>query len=1794
MTGKILTEQMVASWETGGSSQFTQAAREIFTSPDSDFTQKLSHIRAMVLEAVMAAIHNILAITTVANFLSNLYRDTTKRTKPVDAEAAVAYVGPENPEDPLLIPSLVVDVLWLIDQQADQTIIGDAAQQQKSRLIALGKELVMRDFIPHVLMRERLELDFQQAIGLISDTRALAKKEVRMRTSLLYVQTKYNLLREESEGYSKLVAEIFSNLPPLYDTTVYNEVTTGTLTADEICQKREYGKSLRQQAVEQQAELMMTNISSLIGYFDLDPNRVLDVILDLFTANIAEQWDFFVRLLEKSPWRNQKGESSTAMPVNGKILGFKFDWYNNKSNARHAPENLVYVAAVMIKHNLVNIDDLYPYLTPADESMPVLFKEYLDDLKSQQRTAGRFQVAGLTGTLGDEGKASTAATAQTQEATTPEKKPRKSNQKAELVAALLAIGDVKHAFALLDRLPNLPALHTDIVENLSRWIQCAIEPWDVKPLAAAKRSSRPAVEEFAPPLHTISVKISPLFERVLVGKRKNPPRYKFFYSHWKDEVPKFRNAIDLLTKLRVFLIHIGPHLHRDPVLLGKIIRIGASHVAEARRRLEGHTPTITNEDIFKGVNLERHISDWLKVVANYLLPALSRADPNPANSQGLWAIIREFPYEKRFALYGEWKNRLYSDIPEMKLAKAGCERDCRYIMSRLSKDSGKQSGRQIGKVVHSNPVVAFSYIIKQLESYDNMIPHVVDASRYLTELEFDILPYCLIEALSDNKSRVEANGLTIQLWMKSLATFTGQVFRKHGMELEPLLRFVVNQLCVGNIHDLTVLQELISYMSGIKPMEEATEAQLEALAGGETLKREALFWENLRTTRRPGMRLCKALVDTQFAKQVAVLISQRRQEAAFAGMDEEFFEVGVPKELKVLGWETDFCQRTLLQFLDFLTTMAGEEAFATAMPDVEDLVGVYGLEPSQAFLIARVKLGWKIKQGSKAIESNGTPGPDDKENVQNGDAMDIDSKQEPGNKGDAMDIDGPAPTEVAAYNLTESAPVMPDPALNPVWQSGLHSTIRFMQTHFSNEVWLGISPTFYTTFWQLSLYDIFCPQNQYLTESNNQKKAIRQLEIDIAQLERARDHGMEEPRKMAEEVKKKRKEIERTNVVVATLEREWRLHDEHVHKVMERLRLESGEWFRNSVNRTEVVNTMIQYCLFPRCIQSPADASFTAKFIMTMHSLGTPSIATATLYDKIFGKDLIHACIFSSTEEEAKNYGSFLAAILKTLAGWHKSADLFKKEAIGQNLPGFLKKWPAGSPFQKIDLSHADYIDYEEFRQALRKWHLKMTKAIKACLDSKEYMQVRNGILVLDRIHEWCPATKQLGSALELSLMEIERTETRADLKQMARSFGTKLKLRKDFWVDMKDFCKVASSSDRVSGDRRESEIPVSAEQMKVLEERDKQRDQTSTRESGELMETEVDKPMVKIASHVGIQERRGPSQASALARAAPASKTSAATDQQKPGAPAAQALKIPDARNSPVPRPQVGSRADAPIRREELRRPDSKAPTGAVPPSRPVEGRRDDMRREPARRDDAQRDDGREEGQITERDGHRSAAAQRVSDRPVMPRAASQSTAPSVADRRDRADTRALRDDRTKPLDSRSNESAGRIGDRPAGSSMVKEDQPHPRNGTASTTHSRASSKDGERDVRDRDRRPINKDVDASTSNNRTIMDRLGLRKEEGAAAKDAKDNKDKRDDRSRDRDKEKDRDRERSSASRDKDKKDRRGEREKDRVRDKDRDRKRKERDNESGPVDERKDRKGSERDHKRSRRDERDDGE
>ena len=58
-----------------------------------------------------------------------------------------------------------------------------------------------------------------------------------------------------------------------------------------------------------------------------------------------------------------------------------------------------------------------------------------------------------------------------------------------------------------------------------------------------------------------------------------------------------------------------------------------------------------------------------------------------------------------------------------------------------------------------------------------------------------------------------------------------------------------------------------------------------------------------------------------------------------------------------------------------------------------------------------------------------------------------------------------------------------------------------------------------------------------------------------------------------------------------------------------------------------------------------------------------------------------------------------------------------------------------------------DYIIY--CRHVCHKWHYKIAKALVVCLESKDFVQIRNSLIVLTKIIQFFPVIQNLATVIE-------------------------------------------------------------------------------------------------------------------------------------------------------------------------------------------------------------------------------------------------------------------------------------------------------------------------------------------------------------------------------------------------------------------------------------------------------------
>ena len=141
------------------------------------------------------------------------------------------------------------------------------------------------------------------------------------------------------------------------------------------------------------------------------------------------------------------------------------------------------------------------------------------------------------------------------------------------------------------------------------------------------------------------------------------------------------------------------------------------------------------------------------------------------------------------------------------------------------------------------------------------------------------------------------------------------------------------------------MKELCQKMSGIDASEEMTTEQVEAMTGGELLRKEAGYFGQVRNTRQSSHRLKDALTNNDLAVTLCLLMAQQKHCVVYRETDNS--------HLKLVGKLFDQCQDTLVQFGTFLGSSYSIDEYMERLPSIHDMLQVYHIHTEVAFFLAR-------------------------------------------------------------------------------------------------------------------------------------------------------------------------------------------------------------------------------------------------------------------------------------------------------------------------------------------------------------------------------------------------------------------------------------------------------------------------------------------------------------------------------------------------------------------------------------------------------------------------------------------------------------------------------------------------------------------------------------------------------------------------------------------------------------------------------------------------------------------------
>ncbi|KAM0631288.1 hypothetical protein ACHAPW_005753 [Verticillium nonalfalfae] len=1407
---EILTDDKIASWDSGSRQALIEHG--VQSRQDVDITELSSLFQEFV--------------QSVAEY----------RLNPTDAGACVKEIlGPETKEvikDSYSFEphTLLLDTITIIMDNQPDLCIPDF------------RDFLIATAISPTLIRQVLDAPLLQKLGLIREV--FGKMAIRHSTNMLYRQANYNLLREESEGYSKLVTELFSCVDD-YDTPTTRE-----------------------------AEAAFEKIKGLIGTFDLDVGRVLDVALDVHATSLVKASKFFVKLLRVSSWwprsntpfdaiiqgglpdwalplpseldesaiaevRRQRdigfwerarekqiqaffelggrraseqdleraaadtagaateGEAlrswitaTRTLPPQGnrvaaQLLGFKLRFYASDFREGQAlPANLLYLAALLIKIGFISLIDLYAHLFPYDDDMHSFRDKRIKQLEEKERESrGEASKNALltAGALSDD---TLPPPVRSRDTTT---RPKAASKPDQAEGADKKEEDEPHEQkgALVISLLTIGAI-PEALFLIGRW------PWLLQGYADITSRVNRILEysidklyQETRPTTTSSMACPPkkVADSDQSGVTKGSVR--------RSEIP-IRKSM------------------RWPWPDGRL-GVSDQHYRFYWDEWSDNVPVCqTVDDVFT-------LSSSL----------LNIAGVNIGKSEQLLVMLASIGQKSLAEDQSKHNLDRWQDLLR------------RILVPALSTSKGAPAtANLVWSLLKQYPIATrYSIYADWFEGAPNRGSEVRRAA--------------MVKAFADTKSK--AQGVMKRI-SKDNAVEMGRALAKLTHSSPGVVFKVALELMMsyGNLSD--VFAECVRFFTDLTK-DVMIWSLLSALGSNQRSRTQAsyilsispwllelskltgkLFKRYRELDATPILRyvhdqllhgnstdliILSELVDAMggivntadigYDEVIAMSGMALLQRRTLISLQDRRFEPAVIASAKRLTHalvDSRLAGRLLVNIAQFrqsatfrLSDDGAHVKYLSSLMDNSHQILVQYLDllranlepaefdrlvPSISQLMAEFGLdasfAFSIGRESLAAHIFSKPTTAPKQS----------SQSAPDAEGDVSMGDDAIATEPAPDTTKPETPAPETPgeahvtaatsfdALNPIVES-LRSTTP-------ESAWQKISIEFFAIFWALQLGDLGVPWAPYHAQQARLQEQYRQV---------TKDRKLLQAQKSA-----KQKELKDT---MDTFIKESTQQSERVAKAKVLITKRMDTWFMGEpLKPNGVSDAILEQCLLPRIILSKIDSEYSFALIKYIHELSCPNFRLMALYDRLFKANRLRGMLFTCTVQEGVYLGHFFHLILRELNKWHKSSADYEKEAIGKSKRsgGYL-----GFATAFDEEGHpTSHLDHAEFQDVLYGWHKNINLALKACLSGTEWTHIRNAISFLTEAHEDFPAVTFMGTQLQSQLKTIVAREKnlRGDLWLTAqRVLGNMAKMEKT-WIAPQAFRTNLSTQSAAQGNEDE------------------------------------------------------------------------------------------------------------------------------------------------------------------------------------------------------------------------------------------------------------------------------------------------------------------------------------------------------------------------------------------------------
>lgn len=772
--------------------------------------------------------------------------------------------------------------------------------EQIKQLVA---SLFKKNIVKTSVLARNIRPEILLAVGIVPEN--FNKILNTRRRDHFYTQKKYNLLHEESEGYSKLVVEVYH--------------------------------ILRDDHTQYQLEYAFKVIENLVGHYNLDPNRVLDVLIDVFSNNFVSNHRFIIGFLKRSQWwPRTESDSTTSMlrlVVGGsdtasKLIGLRL---LKCRKDRELPETFKILIGCLIKEGFLSFGSIFPYFNTEEmEPLELLYKKHLEDRVLKASANALSLAAPLVDE--DEESGTDGKSKPTENEETTLQSSLLSNLVYQFLRVFLAVGLYYPSLYILTKYPFLAYVDDEIPELINRLFLEMLAPLHT----SFKSISDTDLDQLQTSRQSASTVTgnSVIYEEVTqvdlysfrpTAMNHGTKKFTYFYNEWKDCLPTILTVEELFNLSYEFLKFNGANLSKNADLFSQICDIA---VADYNQTDENHLA-------------------WFKYFRNFIYPAMSVVEENPFLIEKGFAVMQCFSLEDRYNLYGELHQVLSKSNPLIQIAYGKAEKSTKDILKRLSKENVRPMMRRLAKTSFANPLPCLLTILQQIESYDNLIPLVVDTAKYFNQYGWEALTLAILMRLSaSGRSSIQQDGLNERQWIQSLAQFVGKICQRYPtlIDLNTLVSFILKSLHQKDMIAVIVLKEMLMSMGGIQSINNLTLAQIDMMNCEPSLQK--LAYRTVNDTRyeclSSGHQLINVIHELGAENELFIQLCQLSQDVAHSTNQ---------THLKILANKNDEMNSVIQLYIQFYNFFGSKQTLSRELIPIKELCDVYHIEPRWVYRI---------------------------------------------------------------------------------------------------------------------------------------------------------------------------------------------------------------------------------------------------------------------------------------------------------------------------------------------------------------------------------------------------------------------------------------------------------------------------------------------------------------------------------------------------------------------------------------------------------------------------------------------------------------------------------------------------------------------------------------------------------------------------------------------------------------------------------------------------------------------------